>query len=172
MSLSLANLLLFRLFDGLRCLLVSGRQDRGQKSALHVGCPVNSRHVFQLSTEAIQQSAPRLRMSHLAPTESHRHLHLVAFPKQSLHQANLPLQVMLANMRPHSHLAQQQALLVLVSVVFLLGLLVLPLAEVQKATDRWVNVGVNLYQVEVAFLGEGQGLETRQNTQVLASVPY
>jgi hypothetical protein len=77
---------------------------------------------------------------------------------------------MLANMRPHSHLAQQQALLVLVSVVFLLGLLVLPLAEVQKATDRWVNVGVNLY--EVAFLGEGQGLETRQNTQVLASVPY
>jgi hypothetical protein len=33
-------------------------------------------------------------------------------------------------------------------------------------------VGVNLYQVEVAFLGEGQGLETRQNTQVLASVPY
>jgi hypothetical protein len=75
-------------------------------------------------------------------------------------------------MRPHSHLAQQQALLVLVSVVFLLGLLVLPLAEVQKATDRWVNVGVNLYQVKVTFLGEGQGLETRQNTQVLTSVPY
>jgi len=60
----------------------------------------------------------------------------------------------------------------LVSVAILLRLLVLPLAVVQKATDRWVNVGVNLYQVEVTFLGEGQGLETRQNTQVLASVPY
>jgi len=75
-------------------------------------------------------------------------------------------------MRPHSHLAQQQALLVLVRVMFLLGLFVLPLAIVQKATDRWVTVGVNLYQVEVTFLGEGQGLGKRQNTQVLTSVPY
>jgi hypothetical protein len=79
---------------------------------------------------------------------------------------------MLANVRPHPDLAQQQALLMLVSVVFLLGLLVLPLAIVQKATDRRVGVGVNLYQVEVTFLSKGQGLGTRQNTQVLASVPY
>jgi hypothetical protein len=33
----------------------------------------------------------------------------------------------------------------LVSVAFLLGLLVLPLAVVQKAADRWISVGINLY---------------------------
>jgi len=43
----------------------------------------------------------------------------------------------------------------LVSVPVLLGLLVLPLTVVQKATDRWSAVGINLYQVEVAFLGKG-----------------
>jgi len=43
----------------------------------------------------------------------------------------------------------------LVSVPFLLGLLVLPLAVVQKAADRWSAVGINLYQVEAAFLGKG-----------------
>jgi len=43
----------------------------------------------------------------------------------------------------------------LVSVAVLLGLLVLPLAVVQKATDRWSTVGINLYQVEAAFLGKG-----------------
>jgi hypothetical protein len=43
----------------------------------------------------------------------------------------------------------------LVGVPFLLGLLVLPLAVVQKAANRWRTVGVNLYQVEVAFLGKG-----------------
>jgi hypothetical protein len=43
----------------------------------------------------------------------------------------------------------------LVSVPFLLGLLVLPLAVVQNAADRWSRVGVNLYQVEAAFLGKG-----------------
>ena len=43
----------------------------------------------------------------------------------------------------------------LVSVPILLGLLVLPLAVVQKAADRWTTVRVNLYEVEVAFLGKG-----------------
>jgi|GEM_PF-5926988 len=43
----------------------------------------------------------------------------------------------------------------LVSVPVLLGLLVLPLTIVQKATDRWTTVRVNLYEVEVAFLGKG-----------------
>jgi hypothetical protein len=43
----------------------------------------------------------------------------------------------------------------LVSVAVLLGLLVLPLAVVQKAADRWTTVGINLYQVEAAFLGKG-----------------
>jgi len=43
----------------------------------------------------------------------------------------------------------------LVSVPFLLGLLVLPFAVVQKAADRWSTVGVNLYQVEAVFLGKG-----------------
>jgi hypothetical protein len=61
----------------------------------------------------------------------------------------------LTDVGPHSHLTQQQALLMFVGVPFLLGLLVLPLAVVQKATDRRTTVGVNLYQVEVAFLGKG-----------------
>jgi len=172
LSLSLANRLFPRLFDSLGCLLVAWREDGGEESALHVSPPVNSRQVFQLPTEALQQSPSRLRVSHLPPAEPHCYLYLVAFPKQSLRQTNLPLQVMVTNMRPHPHLAQQQALLMLVSVPFLLGLFVLPLAVVQKATDRWSAVRINLYQVEVAFLSNSQRLGNRQSTQVLACVPY
>jgi hypothetical protein len=62
---------------------------------------------------------------------------------------------MVADVRPHPHLAEQQALLMLMSVPVLLRLLVLPLAVVQKAADRWGTVGVNFYQVEAAFLGKG-----------------
>jgi hypothetical protein len=58
-------------------------------------------------------------------------------------------------MRAHPHLTQQQALLMLVSVPFLLGLLVPPLAVVQKATNRWNSLRVDLYQVKVLFLGKG-----------------
>jgi hypothetical protein len=61
---------------------------------------------------------------------------------------------MVANVRAHSHLAKQQALLMLVSVPVLLRLLVLPLAVVQKAADRWSTVRVNFYQVELAFFGK------------------
>jgi len=171
-SLSLATGLLLRLFDNLGRFLIGGCEDRSEESTLHVSAPVNSRHVFQLPTEAIQQSPARLRMSHLPTTEPHRYLHLVAFPEQPLRQLNLPLQVMLANMGPHPHLAQQQALLMLVRVSFLLRLLILPLAIVQKATNRWSTMGINFYQVEVAFLGNGQRLWNGQNTQVLTCVRY
>lgn len=60
----------------------------------------------------------------------------------------------------------------LVSVPILLRLLVLPLAVVQKAANRWTTVGVNFYQVEVAFFGKSYRLENRQNTQVLACIRY
>lgn len=33
-------------------------------------------------------------------------------------------------------------------------------------------MGVNFYQVEVAFFGKGYRLENRQNTQVLACIRY
>lgn len=60
----------------------------------------------------------------------------------------------------------------LLSVAILFRLLVLPLAVVQKATDGRSSVGINLDEVKLAFLRDGQGLENRQNAQVLACVPY
>jgi hypothetical protein len=79
---------------------------------------------------------------------------------------------MVADVRPHPHLAEQQALLMLMSVPVLLRLLVLPLAVVQKAADRWSTVGVNFYQVEVALFGKGYRLGNRQNTQVFTCIRY
>jgi hypothetical protein len=64
-----------------------------------------------------------------------------------------------------------KALLVLAALTLLLGLLVSPRAEVQQATDRRGPVGIDLYQVEVAFLSGGQGLGDRKDAQVLAPVP-
>ena len=48
----------------------------------------------------------------------------------------------------------------------------LPLAIIQKATDRWIAVRVDLYQVEVIFSCESQSLSEGQETQLPARVSY
>jgi len=60
---------------------------------------------------------------------------------------------------------------VLPPLSLLLGLLIPPRAEVQQAADRRRPVGIDLYQIEVAFLSDGQGLGDGQYAQVLAPVP-
>jgi hypothetical protein len=64
-----------------------------------------------------------------------------------------------------------EPLLVFAALALLLGLLVSPRAEVQQAADRRRPVGIDLYQIEVAFLSDGQGLGDGQYAQVLAPVP-
>jgi len=64
-----------------------------------------------------------------------------------------------------------QALLVLAAFAFLLGLLVSPRAEVQQTANRRRPVGIDLYEVKVAFLSDGQGLGDGEHAQVLAPVP-
>jgi hypothetical protein len=59
---------------------------------------------------------------------------------------------------------------VLAALALLLGLLVSPRAEIQQTTDRRRPVGIDLYQIEVAFLSDGQGLGDGENAQVLALV--
>jgi hypothetical protein len=59
----------------------------------------------------------------------------------------------------------------LAALTLLLGLLVSPRAEVQQAADRRRPVRIDLYQIEVAFLSDGQGLGDGQHAQVLATVP-
>ena len=58
----------------------------------------------------------------------------------------------------------------LAAFALLLGLLVSPGTEVQQPTDRRRPVGIDLNQIEVAFLGDGQGLGNGENAQVLALV--
>ena len=64
-----------------------------------------------------------------------------------------------------------EPLLVLAALALLLGLLIPPRTEVQQAADRRRSVGIDLYEVEVAFLSDGQGLGDGQYAQVLAPVP-
>jgi len=64
-----------------------------------------------------------------------------------------------------------EALLVLAAFALLFGLLISPRAEVQQAADRRRPVGIDLYQIEVTFLGSGQGLGDGEHAQVLAPVP-
>jgi len=59
---------------------------------------------------------------------------------------------------------------VLPALALLLGLLVSPRAEVQQAANRRRPVGIDLYEIEVAFLSDGQGLGDGENAQVLAPV--
>jgi hypothetical protein len=59
---------------------------------------------------------------------------------------------------------------VLAALALLLSLLVSPRAEIQQAADRRRPVGIDLYQIEVALLSDGQGLGDRENAQVLALV--
>jgi hypothetical protein len=59
---------------------------------------------------------------------------------------------------------------VLAAFALLLRLLISPRAEVQQTADRRRPVGIDLYQIEVTFLGDGQGLGDRENAQVLAPV--
>ena len=58
----------------------------------------------------------------------------------------------------------------LAAFAFLLGLLVSPRAEVQQTANRRRPVGIDLYEVKVAFLSDGQGLGDGENAQVLALV--
>jgi len=63
-----------------------------------------------------------------------------------------------------------EPLLVLAALALLLSLLVSPRAEIQQAADRRRPVGIDLNQIEVAFLSDGQGFGDGENAQVLALV--
>jgi len=60
---------------------------------------------------------------------------------------------------------------VLAALTLLFGLLVSPSAKIQQSANRRRPVGIDLYEIEVTFLGYGQGLGDREHPQVLAPVP-
>ena len=114
-------------------------------------------------------AAPDLRVHHLSSAEHDRHFDLVAALEELLGVACLHLQVVRIDLGPHADLAQDGRVLVLAGLAFLLRLLVLELAVVEQPADRRYRCRRDLYEVEVGFTCQLQGLSRGHDTQTLAS---
>src|SRR5262249_40632097 len=91
---------------------------------------------LQLRDNLVQQHSAQFWVSHLAPTEEHRHLDLVALGQELLDLAHLHVEVVVVRARAHADFLQLRHLLVLARLIFLLGLLILVATPVHKASDR------------------------------------
>jgi len=78
----------------------------------------------------------QFRMSYLTPPEQHGYLYFVTVSQQFSRCPGFSLKIMVANLRSQSYLSERRDFLAFSYFLFFLGLLILVLAIVQKATYR------------------------------------
>ncbi len=111
-------------------------------------------------------------MGHLPAPEAQGDLGLVAFAEKPHQASQLHLVVVLVGAGPELHFLDLDLLLLELGLVLLLALLVLELAVIHDPAYRRLGLGGDLHQIEIRFLGLGQGFPQADDTQLLALHTY
>ena len=109
-------------------------------------------------------------MSHFTPAELKLHAELVAVIEEALGAGQLHLVVMLFDAWPEFHFLGA-LLLGFALVLFLLGLLVFPFADVANPANRWVGIGCNLDQIESFAPGELDSVSGLHDAELFVGRP-
>ena len=143
-------------------------EDHDHVAAVLLGRGLDEAELLDVLAEALQQPEAQLGTRLLAPAEHDRDLDLVAGLEEPDDVALLRLVVVRVDLRPELHLLDDGEHLVLAALTGLLGRLVLELAVVHELADRRPRHRRDLDEVEVAVLGELEGLVDRHDADLLA----
>src|SRR4051794_12402148 len=166
---------------GRRLLLVGGllgllqvgrvlvrREDHDHVAAVLLGRRLHEAELRDVLAEPLQQPVPELGPGLLASAEHDRDLDLVALLEEADHMALLRRVVVRVDLRAELHLLDDGEDLVLAALTRLLSGLVLELAVVHELAHRWPGHRSDLDEIEVALLGQLQGLVDRDDADLLA----
>ena len=103
-------------------------------------------------------------MGHLAATETHGHLHTVAFLEELHRAAHLGIEVIGIDAGRHTDLFDLHDTLVLLGFLFLLELVKTEFTVIQDLANRGNRIGRDLDQVKLLLLGHAERLRRGDNT--------
>ena len=126
--------------------------------------------IADLIDKAFENRAAKALTRHFATAKEDRALDLVAFVEESEHVVLLRLVIVLVNVDAELNFLDDDLLLVLLGLAFLLFLLIKVLAEVKNAANRWLRSRRNLYQVETSFPGHFERFERRHDAELIRLV--
>ena len=119
-----------------------------------LGISLDLRVVLDVVVEALEDVTTELRVGDLTAAEAHGALHLVPCSQELDDSLLLDLVVAGPDLRSELDFLDHRACLVLAGFARLDGLVVLVLAVVHHADDRWPGVGCDLDEVHAQLAGE------------------
>jgi pimeloyl-ACP methyl ester carboxylesterase len=122
----------------------------------------------RLELHLVKQTHPEFLMRHFAATEAQGDLHLVALFKEPVHSAHFDVIIMVINARTHLDFLDFDDLLLFARFRRLLLRLVFQAAKINDLADRRLGIGNDFYQIETSLFGHRQGVESVDNTHILA----
>lgn len=128
-------------------------------AAFHLGIAFNLADRPESCLYLVHQVAPEIQVGHFAAFEPQGELHLISVFEEVARPVDLDIQVVLADAnRIDIQHFQAAALVGRTALVFLLLLLVTPLAVIHDPAHRRLGGGCNFDQVQPRFLGQFQCL--------------
>jgi len=133
-------------------------EDHRHPPAFHLRVALDLAHQPERILDLFEDIAAQLQVSHLAAAELQRELHLVPFLQELAGVVDLDHQVVIADLdRLELQFFELTAAVGSAGLVFLLLLLIAPLAVVHDLTDRRAGVGGDFHQVKPKFAGAPKG---------------
>lgn len=145
------------------------RKDHAHAPARHARRCFNLAKVRQCFNDLAHARVASIAVHHLAPAELLHDLHLVALDQKLPRLIETNLHVMWVDLhRPaHANFLQFGSLRLRLVRLVLLGKLVLVLAKIQNATDRWRGVRRDLNKVKPGLVRSAQGFDGFDNADHL-----
>ena len=144
------------------------RQDHGHHATFHDRRTLDHGDVLHRCHHLFEQTATQIRVRHLASTETHNDLYLVAFAEELLDLAHLHGDIVLIRFWTQSDFFELRGLLALARLVLPLGLLVLEPSIVHQTADRRVRHRRYLDQVHISLTRHCQRLPRRHHPDDLS----
>ena len=141
-------------------------------TASHTRILIDVPHGQQVSLDLFGKQVTELLMRHLPATELKLNAHLVSFREEVFGMRDLDQIIMGVDADAEFHFLHLAALLVLVSLLFVLLLDVLVLAVVDDLAHGRIGVRGHLHQVQSAFFGDANGLRRGNDAELMMAVLF
>ncbi len=144
-----------------------GLEDQRHSPSLQLGIALHLAHQRQLALDLLEDVAPQVHVGHFAAAELQRELHLVSFLEELAGVVDLDQKIMIANLHGSElELLELPGSRRSARLVFLLLLLVAPLAVVHDAADRRARGRGDLDEIEAGLACEAQRLRGGDNSNL------
>ncbi len=131
-------------------------QNNSHPSSFHLWCLIGLGDLTQRLRESRQQFASSILVNNVSASELHPGFDLVALLKEFLSMPGLEVEIVLVSVRAEANFLQGNVVLLLASLFFLLLQLISVFTEISNLADGWIDIGGDLYEIQVIALCKRQ----------------